>query len=469
MSDSEKPEICCCCFIILFCLGYYFLSNGSEKNYTRREYKYDTPCIRRDCELSDWSQWSTCLNPCEGNTYRSRYVIREAKCGGTCRELTQHKSCDHFCNYETMYNSKCSCPPGFSGRCCTCNIQNCITEWSDWSTCSKTCGSGGTKTRSRKIKERPQCGGPYQCPPSHLQLSEEIPCNRFCINGEILNSQGRRSCKCQSGFTGECCECKVQDCTMTKWSDWSNCSKSCGPFGTKTRSRNIKKGPQCGGSHCPSSSEEIPCNRFCQNGGSLNSEDKPTSCNCQSGFTGECCECKVQNCTMTEWSDWSVCRPVSGARGKQSRTRTIDTPRQCNGTACSTQRREERKCQLCKNNGTLQPSQNWCRCPYGFSGQLCECKDIDCVLSQWSSWSPCENAVQTRSRHVITNTSCAGKNCGKLNDERTCESNTDNDNQSSHFKYFVIVIVIIVCLVVYRRYICNEEVIEGNIMKIKTC
>ena len=43
----------------------------------------------------------------------------------------------------------------------------------------------------------------------------------------------------------------VIDCVVTPWSEWSECSHTCGNGGRKTRRRMIKSNPQNGGKSCP--------------------------------------------------------------------------------------------------------------------------------------------------------------------------------------------------------------------------
>jgi hypothetical protein len=41
-----------------------------------------------------------------------------------------------------------------------------------------------------------------------------------------------------------------KDCQISEWTDWSNCSKPCGP-GIQTQTRTIIKKPSKGGLACP--------------------------------------------------------------------------------------------------------------------------------------------------------------------------------------------------------------------------
>jgi hypothetical protein len=104
---------------------------------------------------------------------------------------------------------------------------DCNGYWSDWSTCSKTCG-GGKTSRTWTTTTQPKNGG-KACPsPS----SETKDCN----------TQG----------------CKV-NCNGY-WSGWSSCSKTCGG-GTRSRTWTTTTQPKNGGTACPSpSTQYISCN-----------------------------------------------------------------------------------------------------------------------------------------------------------------------------------------------------------------
>jgi hypothetical protein len=50
-----------------------------------------------------------------------------------------------------------------------------------------------------------------------------------------------------------------------------------------------------------------------------------------------------------------------------------------------------------------------------------ECAPVDCVLSDWSDWSSCNNGTQTRTRTVITPSTCGGVECGPLVETKSCD------------------------------------------------
>eukprot|EP00928_Gymnodinium_smaydae_P032104 TRINITY_DN2333_c0_g1_i2.p1 TRINITY_DN2333_c0_g1~~TRINITY_DN2333_c0_g1_i2.p1 ORF type:complete len:2087 (-),score=269.44 TRINITY_DN2333_c0_g1_i2:244-5694(-) len=92
-----------------------------------------------------------------------------------------------------------------------CNAQPCpfdckLSAWTPWTTCDRTC-EGGFATRSRTVLDQPRFGG------------------RNCV-GEL---QGILVCN-----TDVPCPKK---CAWEEWEQWGDCSKSCGPDGRHVRER----------------------------------------------------------------------------------------------------------------------------------------------------------------------------------------------------------------------------------------
>ena len=142
-------------------------------------------------------------------------------------------------------NNETACP-GPSEMTEKCGESTCptLTPWSDWTTCSKSCG-GGSQRRVRDCK-LPRNG------------INENPC--FEPLEEVR-------------------ECNEKTCPVwTDWSDWTECSVSCGG-GTKTKVRECLE--EVGGSTLDPSA-------------------------CQGGHRNETEDCNANPCpAFTPWSEWS--------------------------------------------------------------------------------------------------------------------------------------------------------------------
>jgi len=128
-----------------------------------------------DCVLDDWSGWSTCSAECGGGLQeRSRNIRVEAANGGNPCEGTEEEQ--------------------------ACGMQSCdedcvLSDWSEWSTCSKACGGGSFK-RTKDVVEAARGSG--VCPEADnepLRLNFER-CNNFPC--ERLLPQDREIVQCQS-------------------------------------------------------------------------------------------------------------------------------------------------------------------------------------------------------------------------------------------------------------------------------
>uniref|UniRef100_A0A147BC09 Putative thrombospondin type-1 domain-containing protein 7a isoform x2 n=1 Tax=Ixodes ricinus TaxID=34613 RepID=A0A147BC09_IXORI len=295
---------------------------------------------------------------------------------------------------------------------------NCqVSPWSQWHVEREGClldsgelsPSGPRRQRRFRTIQQLPWGGASPCPPlveTALQ-SQHLPlCSSFdWITSEWSSCVRQGSNLCNGGVrqrnvtcirtndsrpvAGHLCEmqprpplleeCTVPcpvDCLVSEWSPWGQCLPLIrgAPFpapeeGYRVRSRTVEVHPSSGGKECPHLKETESCDRA----------------------------------VLSHWEPepWNVCQPLSGAScgvGVQSRSA------RClffDGTKV-----DDAHC-IIYESPLLKERECFVPCP------------DDCVLSEWSPWSPCTlpcaekmaYGVQSRNRSIIGYPTKGGKSC----------------------------------------------------------
>ena len=262
-----------------------------------------------NCELTDWSAWGHCDE--EGQRYRQRHVLTTAENGGDgCSgNLLEAESCDL---------AKVDCV---------------VSEWVEWSDCDRSCGTGQLK-RQRQIIHFPRNGGEL-CP------------------SELIQTTG-----CNLGY------CPTTNCEESQWSEWGDCSVSCG-VGEEKRERKVAMLRSSGGTGCENAmAESRPCHSI---------------------------PCSVRACELSAWSAWGECSATCGS-GQRGRTRSVKPPEN-GGDYCESAPLAEME--GCKDRPCTK--------------QVC----VDGKWGDWEEWSPCDvscgGGTTFRRRHMTQ----AANECGK--------------------------------------------------------
>ncbi|CAD7963511.1 unnamed protein product [Amoebophrya sp. A25] len=290
-----------------------------------------------DCEMGDWAEWSACSSTCNGIKTRDRqiktYPDHDGKaCEGGLKEVQSCLGDQETCNPEFVPKEPVQCE---------------LSEWSNWTECSKSCG-GGTREKSRKIVKYPLHGGDG--------------CDGALT---VIDSCNEEKCKPKKVI-------EPIDCRWSEWDEWSGCSTSCGG-GEKSRQRQVELMPNSVGRPCEAKDNV-----------------EVASCNTES--------CSATACVWGNWSAWGACT----CTGLQERHRVIQKHATEGGPPCEGPKIETKTC---------HPE--------------CEHPPRDCVLSEWDSWGACSTTCgpgqMFRDRKVLQKGANGGKPCeGNLKEVADC-------------------------------------------------
>ncbi|CAG2239285.1 Hemicentin-1,Coadhesin,Adhesion G protein-coupled receptor B3,Thrombospondin-2,Thrombospondin-1,Mucin-like protein,Adhesion G protein-coupled receptor B1 [Mytilus edulis] len=424
----------------------------------------DNFCNTNECPVdgnwTDWSVWSTCSQSC-GRGFQSRNRTCSNPVpqfgGNECLgNFTDDDMCNlHNCPVDGNWtkwsewdNCTQSCGGGFRSRVRTCSDpeprfegENCLgnstegdicndhycpvdgnwTDWSEWNSCSDTCGGGLTLRYRNCSNPEPQFGGidcignrtekdscnTHYCPGSSTAVTVRIvKCLEDIYRRKSSEVEGLM--KVVPFIVYLHIQCKIKhnnhpkfllntvDGSWAEWSEWDNCTDSCGG-GLQFRNRTCSDPePQFGGIDCVGNSvDNNVCNEH---------------------------ECPVDG-SWTEWSEWNNCTDVCGG-GLKSRNRTCSDPEpQFGGNDCKGNNTESTLCNqhYCPVDGNWSGWSEWEECSVScggglktrnrtctqpeplFGGKYCigndtnisECADNPCPINgnwtEWSSWNKCSD------------------------------------------------------------------------------
>ncbi|CAD7936493.1 unnamed protein product [Amoebophrya sp. A120] len=432
----------------------------------------DSTTASNDCQWGEWSAWSACDKTCvsyadqdseQATKKRERRVkqnpgvlgrpcaphsalevasceVPDCECG-PCEfgEWAPWSVCDHISLTQTRRRDPRVdhyCGTGCTGT--RVEIQHCIphsdtavvdcqfSDWSAWSECSAECG-GGEKLRTRSILAHATNGGKI----CEGDLQETAGCNMLVQCGDdcqISDWQAWSECSATCGTgqksrqryvlkpasngkpchgekeidlveMGQCDSgvmCDALECHWEQWGAWSDCSASCN--GHQSRTRVLKPGG--GHSLCPASddtSEVRGCNLY----DAKMDLDSP----CAAGSNAE-------DCVDGRWGEWTTfgACSVSCGTGWQKRDRTIQVAANYCGEPVVGRSEEFKHCE-----------ERECH------GELGKDAPVDCELSEWTAFSECSsdcNGYQRRIRTVAVTAKNGGRPCeGVLDQAQQC--NTD--------------------------------------------
>ncbi|UJR31957.1 hypothetical protein I4U23_019430 [Adineta vaga] len=421
------------------CVGNSVLVEACDSGFTCTT---PTPWNSVTGNWSQWSSWSSCSVSCgNGTQYQTRAcntstptmggllcsgdALRTQNCNtnvscpinGNWSEWGSYSPCSttcgagvhtriRYCNNTNNFNELCIGPALEIATCnenTTCPLIGVWENWTSWSVCSGTCGTGlQVRTRDCTMTE-----GGVQCAGSSLEAQQ-----------------------CSTNIT-----CPV-DGGWGNWTSWTNCSSTSCAIGNQYRFRTCDSPP-------PS------------NGGQLCVGDSIEAAICNGSTT-----CPIDG-SWTVWNAWSTCSSTC-VGGRRYRNRTCSNPVPSNGgLSCVGSSIEiDGACgnTTCASSPTVNIGAwgNWsswseCATTCGFGIhrriRLCNTTGLPCVGSNyeiescnssigcpvdgvWSSWdnysectASCGSGIQTRTR-LCTGQSNGGQPCfGSATQTITCATN----------------------------------------------
>ncbi|CAH2326075.1 spondin-1 [Pelobates cultripes] len=336
---------------------------------TEEKEEDDTP---ETCIYSNWSPWSACSSATCDKGKRMRQRMLKA-------QLDLSVSCPDTQDFEPCMGPGCS-----DDEASTCMM----SEWITWSPCSLSCGMG-MRSRERYVKQFPEdgsmCKVPMEetekcvvneeCEPSSCivtEWGEWEECSSTCGVGmkkrhrmiKMTPADGSM-CKTDTTEVEKCMmpECHTIPCVLSPWSDWSDCSVTCGK-GTRTRQRMLKSPAELG------------------------------DCNEELKQVEKCMlpECPI-HCELTEWSNWSECNKSCG-KGHMIRTRMITLEPQFGGALCP-ETVQRKKCRLrkCQKSSGIEKKRLKEAREKRRSERTNEEADGEqypvCKMKPWTAWTEC--------------------------------------------------------------------------------
>nr|XP_032801799.1 thrombospondin type-1 domain-containing protein 7A-like isoform X2 [Petromyzon marinus] len=378
-------------------------------------------CPCREYSARPVGPWSDCLLP-EGRG-RSRGPASPPRETGDCGQGTRYRALACYDQQGRLVEGgNCASPVHQEESCVVACPSDCrLSEWSGWSPCSKSCGSG-VKVRSKWLREKPFNGG-RPCPKlDHTnQVYEVVPCHMPCQQhvwvagpwgacnasgavggcGESSAGEQVRQVRCTVNTPdgpsevadAQMCDPEAMpavhrscwlpcpwECVLSEWGPWAACVQPYNSSMARMRTRSVLR-PAAPGATCAALNESEPC-----------ALDKNYF---------------HHQYNLTEWSTCQLSEKAVCGVGVV--TRMLD---------CARSDGKSVDLDYCQEKGLESPWRLAVPCTV-------PCP-VNCQLSEWSPWSLCSRTcglagVIRRERRVVRPAQGDGRRCSpQLQQSKPC-------------------------------------------------
>lgn len=292
------------------------------------------------------------------------------------------------------------------------DVRDCqMSDWSAWTACSQTCGTG-FQARSRLVLEEESGGGvacanvsmeasrhcepplancpidcawadwtswsdcgPDSCSGSNMSRSRAIAV-RALYNGAECSNENTQSQACAEAVT------YCADCSWNTWGDWGRCQYSCSDVaasrtgrGARNRYRTYETLQAGTGQHCVGN----------------NMQSDASAC-------GQLLACPT-SCMLSHWTPWAaaICDVTCGT-GSRKISRVVIPPVFGGLPCCNATYNAPGSCM---NINTTQANL--------VNIQDCTLQPCDCIISQWTPWGPCTPEIHGNRSRTRTASSTSGQ------------------------------------------------------------
>ncbi|KAK9508658.1 hypothetical protein O3M35_006166 [Rhynocoris fuscipes] len=349
----------------------------------RSEEKEKSDELDETCALTEWSDWGGCSVAC-GRGLRHRFRRLEnrrnwKKCMSMSERPLNLKEDQECIGEEGEECEKAAFAAALSAKCD-------VGPWSEWSTCSVTCGQGSRIRQREILRHRMSNSAAVDDPCSGIKTIETISCSDL-PNCQLTPEQAREVCQlprnvgpCRGHFEKWYFDAVTHTCRKFAF---SGCRGNRNQFSTQKECESVCKELKDDATTIGLFGDIKP--------GSLRADELSHL----SGPDGPVVDCKVSH-----WSQWSPCS-VSCGRGVKQKNRRIIINSRNGGKSCPKKLIRRKKCNMgpC-TTGFVSDEEHYATSDYDDTTQ-----EDDCVYSEWAPWSLCSatcglNSVQQRTRSI---------------------------------------------------------------------